>query len=72
MCDNFYGNCHYKFARIIYVGCVQKKKKNKEGEKTIGEGAMGEKKIGKKGERFYPTRQSKSSENHLCKSEHGW
>lgn len=50
----------------------KKRKKRKGEEKTIGEGAMGEKKIGKKGERFYPTRQSKSSENHLCKSEHGW
>lgn len=55
------------FMSVAY----KKRKKRKGGEKTIREGAMGEKKIGKKGERFYPTRQSKSSENHLCKSEHG-
>lgn len=55
------------FMSVAY----KKRKKRKGGEKTIGEGAMGEKKIGKKEERFYPTRQSKSSENHLCKSEQG-
>lgn len=55
------------FMSVAY----KKRKKRKGGEKTIGEGAMGEKKIGKKRERFYPMRQSKSSENHLCKSEHG-
>lgn len=55
MCDNFYGNCHYKFARIIYVGFGIKKKKKKKkrrggrGKKTIGEGAMSEKKIGNRG-----------------------
>lgn len=38
------------FMSVAY----KKRKKRKGGEKTIGEGAMGEKKIGKKGKDFIP------------------